>query len=753
MSEIAAHGTGLGLQTTAQEVPAQTRLAPLPVEPYGSSLEHLREELLWARLCLERSQAARGLRAALQLSNLEDSAGPEDLLGRQESLARREAELSQEAATLRQRIEARLEASASHAQAAAIPLLGLARRFGLSRDELRVVMMLLAPEIDPWVARAFSQARSDLVRPHLTVGLLLELLAGDLESREALRVLLEPQAPLRRLRLVLLERDAPISPLESRLLDRYVKLAQRIVDHLRARDHIDEELSPFCRWLHPTGRLEEMVVDDAVRAQVLELRGQAEEHPERPLRLHLHGPEGSGRKFLTQGLLKALAGDDRPARRILLVDWGGLATEAEVYLKRLHLLAREAMLESALLYLEAGEQLPEQAKGSSHASRMVRVFEELPCDLVLGTRQPLHALDRCMVGLRTIQIPFPDPEQRSRLWKLALGDYPLSEKLHPSELGHKYVLSGGSIQRAASRAKEKAAARGPGSRITPEDLDRDSRAQANRGLSELAERIETSLRYDDAVLSPETDRLLQALLAFARQRRFVLDQWGFRRLLPYGQGLGVLFTGPPGTGKTMVASIVARDLGMECFRVDLSRVVNKYIGETEKNLARIFDTASDSNTLLLFDEADSLFATRTDVRSSVDRYANLEVNYLLQRMEQHDGVTILTTNFEGSLDRAFRRRLKFHILFPVPDAQERALLWRKMLPPEADVAGEICFELLGDEFEFSGGYIKNAILRAAIAAADAGEPITEARLLQSAQEEAEEMGLLVHHSSFRHEED
>jgi SpoVK/Ycf46/Vps4 family AAA+-type ATPase len=213
--------------------------------------------------------------------------------------------------------------------------------------------------------------------------------------------------------------------------------------------------------------------------------------------------------------------------------------------------------------------------------------------------------------------------------------------------------------------------------------------------------------------------------------------------LSYGRGLSCLFSGPPGTGKTMMAGLIAKSLGRQLWRVDVSRLVSKWIGETEKNLAKIFEEARRAQVVLLFDEADSLFAKRTQVKSSHDRNANMEVNFLLQKMENHDGVTILTTNMLNSIDEAFLRRIRFRVTFPVPDPALRALLWERMLPSRAPVCDDIQFEVLGTQFEMSGGHIRNAVLRGAFAAASSGTHIGHTHLFDAAVAEAREMGRLV----------
>ena len=267
-------------------------------------------------------------------------------------------------------------------------------------------------------------------------------------------------------------------------------------------------------------------------------------------------------------------------------------------------------------------------------------------------------------------------------------------------------------------------------------------------LSTLGRLVEWKQTWEDLVLPDDIQEELRELISRVRHRKHVLDEWGFGRKVGKGTGLSALFSGPPGTGKTMVAGIIAAELGLDLYQIDTSRLVSKWIGETEKNLARLFDAASAGHAVLLFDEADSLFAKRTEVKSSNDRYANLEVNYLLQRMESFEGISILTTNLETSVDEAFRRRLAFRITFPLPEVEERERLWRAMLPAKAAVAPNLDFKALATRYEMSGGYIRNAVLRAAYLAAADGQMITQSHLQRAAVLEYTAMCKIIqHHSS------
>jgi hypothetical protein len=269
------------------------------------------------------------------------------------------------------------------------------------------------------------------------------------------------------------------------------------------------------------------------------------------------------------------------------------------------------------------------------------------------------------------------------------------------------------------------------------------RAVIEDRLSGYATRIDVTQRWNDLVLPADQLDLVVELFSRIGHRDHVYENWGFANKVGKGLGVAALFSGPPGTGKTMVASLLASELGLELYQVDLGKVVSKYIGETEKNLAALFDAAEASCALLLFDEADSLFGKRTDVKSSNDRYANLETNYLLQRLESYSGVCFLTSNHESNIDEAFLRRLSMHVRFDMPELEQRERLWKSMIPASAPVERSIDFRRLAIRYVMSGGHIRNAVLRAAFIAIESGAIISEEILDMAARREYEAMGKIA----------
>jgi hypothetical protein len=343
-------------------------------------------------------------------------------------------------------------------------------------------------------------------------------------------------------------------------------------------------------------------------------------------------------------------------------------------------------------------------------------------------------------------LPRTELDDRERAWSAGLlphGALPGERPGVPlaAELAARYVIGPGAIADVVAEAGRHAAAAG-----TPLDAAALEAAVGRRlslRLGTFGAVVHRKARFAEMVLPEDVIDTLRDMIAMVRERAQILERWGYQRHLGISRGVSALFSGEPGTGKTMAASVIASELGLELMRIDLSQVVSKWVGETEKNLARIFDEAQDANAMLLFDEADSLFAKRTEVKTAQDRYANLEVNYILQRMESFDGVSVLTSNFEGSIDQALQRRLNFRIRFPEPEIEERELLWQKLLPPETGIHDAVPFRRLAERFQMTGGYIKNAIVRAAVIAARQGRAMTADDLWAGAHVEYAEMGKVL----------
>ncbi|HUH04028.1 MAG TPA: AAA family ATPase, partial [Kofleriaceae bacterium] len=312
-------------------------------------------------------------------------------------------------------------------------------------------------------------------------------------------------------------------------------------------------------------------------------------------------------------------------------------------------------------------------------------------------------------------------------------------------LAARYVIGPGMIADVVRESRDFARAAGLPVRLT--GIEDAVGRRLTLKLGSFGTLITRRASFEQMVLPEDVLDTLQDMIAMVRERARILEEWGYARHLGISRGVSALFSGEPGTGKTMAASVISSELGTELIRIDLSAVVSKWVGETEKHLAKIFDEAQNANAMLVFDEADSLFGKRTEVKSAQDRYANLEVNYVLQRMETFDGICVLTSNLEASIDPAFLRRLNFRLRFPAPEIDERMELWKRLLPPEVSpetsAEGDAVIERLARTFEMTGGHIKNAIVRAAVIAARDGRRLEIRDLLAGAHVEYLELGKVM----------
>jgi len=355
-----------------------------------------------------------------------------------------------------------------------------------------------------------------------------------------------------------------------------------------------------------------------------------------------------------------------------------------------------------------------------------------------------------------LQLDVPESESRELLWKGLAAESGIagqvdwrliSDKFRftPGQIGRAFALAQGFTEwNGASGEDGGEATNHPENRsINLQSLYKACYMQAQHGLEKKAARIQPKYEWDDIILPDEQKEQLRNACNQMKYRSIVYGQWGFERKLAYGKGLSMLFAGPPGTGKTMSAQAVAKELQLELYKIDLSQIISKYIGETEKNLHEIFHEARLSNAILFFDETDALFGKRSEVKDSHDKYANIETAYLLQKMEEYEGISVLATNLLGNIDEAFIRRINYIIKFPFPDAAYRESIWRSMFPKEAPLDEDVDFKLIAEKFHIAGGSIKNIALSAAFLAAETGSAIGMRHLLQAVKHELGKTGKLL----------
>ena len=564
--------------------------------------------------------------------------------------------------------------------------------FGLSPFERDVLLLAAAAELDPTTASRCAAASGDPSRGYPTFGLALAALPEPHWSA------LTPVGPLRRWRLVSLAD-------ESSLTGSPLRIDERVLHFLAGSSYLDARLHGMLRRVEASGVLPPTYERAATSVGV----GLTDA----PLRVELVGGEQRTRADVAAtaadrvGLgLYAMAADDIP-------------TDPEARDRLARLWQREAILLPAALLVEFGDLERDQAAAAEAfiASAAVPLVVSSPDPRRTGHER----------GSRVTLSSLGDEEQFA-VWTDAFADVPEVSSDELRRLVAQFQLAPHVVRSVAASVRRELPSSDPVGLAWRAGL-----SEARMGLDELGRRIEPTAGWNDLVLPEHQRAILREVIAQVRQRGTVYTEWGFSQTLRRGLGVTALFAGGSGTGKTLAAEVVAGELGLDLFVIDLSQVVSKYIGETEKNLSSVFDAAERGGALLLFDEADALFGKRSEVKDSHDRYANLEVSYLLMRMEAYRGLAVLTTNMKQAIDPAFMRRIRFVVDFPFPSERERAEIWRRVLPSQAPTKG-LDTELLA-RLTVAGGSIRNIALSGAFLAADDGEPLQMRHLLASARTE------------------
>lgn len=564
-------------------------------------------------------------------------------------------------------------------------LVALTERLGLSRIEADIVVACLAAEIDADVAGML--ARPGRAGPHVTAGLAVALAGGAAPSA---MLALSPSGVLVGLRVVELGTDLPLAAAP-------VRLAPRIRDFLLGLDRLDEQAAGLLLPLE-TPRLPAALMRAAREAAAAEA-------------VVLLGPPGGG------GRAVAAAAAGLRSRTAVRLDPARLSAEPADRDRAFALVARDCALSRLVLVLDL-HGVPDPS---------------LLAPLIRRRAGPVIVLATTRAGLppavQPIALPPADPPLRAAAWRAAV---PGLARHQAETLAHQFALPPETIARVAADV--------PRGRERRDGLWTRAREEAAPALTDLGQRIVPAATWNDLVVPAEAEAALREVAAAARARAIV-DGWGAVRHGARGEGLAVLLAGPSGTGKTLAAEVLAGTLALDLWRIDLSGVVSKWIGETEKNLRRVFDAAEAGGAVLFFDEADALFGKRTEVKDAHDRYANVEIAYLLQRMEAYRGLSILATNLRANVDQAFLRRLRYVIDLPFPDEAARRAIWQRHIPPRAPTEG-IDLDALA-RLDLPGGAIRNVALNAAAAAAASGEPIRMSHLATAARREFAKLGRLA----------
>ncbi|MGB1253450.1 MAG: ATP-binding protein [Candidatus Promineifilaceae bacterium] len=608
----------------------------------------------------------------------------------------------------------------------------LVRDFELSGFEIDALLIAIAPEIDTRYERMYAYLEDDVTRKRPTVNLILNLMTNDFQEKLRMRQRFIDSATL--IRHKLLVRYSTNPDQEPAILTHFLKPPARLVDHLLGHEGVDEQLVDFASLrpvLKDAGRrFESLPIEHRIKLE----RSIASN----PLFAFIGG-YGVGKQKSAEFIAHCAQCP------LITLDLVALNKHSIGLHNGLDIAIRDARLTNAVLYLKGWDTV---VVDSTVPPGLLNRLLAHPGIIVTAGEIYWQPKQRDQERL-VFSVPFGGTEFGARLqvWEDLIPNSPIDL----TQVANQFRFTPGQIEDAAASARDFAQWRD--APLADEDILVASRVHSNQKLSTLATKIMPRYRWKDIVLPRDTLSQLREAVNTVKQRPTVYDKWGFGRKMAMGKGLNALFAGEPGTGKTMSAEIIANELGLDMYKIDLSMVVSKYIGETEKNISKIFDEAATSNAILFFDEADSIFGKRSEVKDSHDRHANIEVSYLLQRMETFDGVVILATNLRSNIDEAFTRRLHFAIQFPFPKPVDRERIWRVTFPKETPLADDVDFRVLAQRFRLAGGSIRNIVLASAFLAAESGaNKVSMEHLLHATRREHQKIGRLLNEQLFGNRE-
>jgi len=700
------------------------------MSPYSTSRQHLFEELRRLDLILNLQIARlRGDPAATRFNDFRGLFIAEDEIDElidqapeQPAPSNNNEQLEAQLATLKTAVDQaeqaiRSRVAASLKQRVHLSLQSLAEMFQLSSFDIDVLLVCLAPELDLKYEKLYAYLQNDVTRKRPTTNLILNLFCYSLDEKLQARARFLPDAPL--LHHALIQPASEAAGEATTLLSRALKIDERILNYLLDNDAIDQRIAFCVRVVNPRVDLAEVLLPDKLKQQLAGVFKREAESlragaASGPTVFALEGPEGSGKRFVAEALCAA------PARELLIADAAGIVSLAAEATSLTAHLFREATLRNSVVFIDQAESLVGDGEKESATRRAL--FQALPSfnGIVFISSRDAWQSPAPAERLFKFVFPVPDFVIRKQIWGKAIAECNglMADRVDLDALADRFSFTAGTIRTVVAEAKRLASTEvGEPRAIATSDLNQACRSYSSSKLPQLARKIDPLFTWGDIVLPADCLGQLKEICAQVKHRQRVFSDWGFNRKISLGKGLGILFVGPSGTGKTMAAEIIAGELALDLYKIDLSCVVSKYIGETEKNLSRIFAEAEQSNAVLFFDEADAIFGKRSEVKDAHDRYANIEINYLLQKMEEHEGIVILASNFQKNIDEAFTRRLRFIIDFPFPETDYRYRIWKQVFPAASPLEPGIDFDFLAQKLKLSGGSIRNVALGAAFLAA------------------------------------
>lgn len=702
--------------------------------PFPHSRDHLAAELMWLNLLLDRAMADARSDAAAPVEafrGLYVSDSDADRLLRRAGLMQGCSSgktANDDCERMRSSIDARLQSSIN--TGVPLALLDVANVFGLSRAEQSILLLALSPELNLAYEKIVAYLQDDFNCRRPNVELALKLFCRDAAACADMLRLLAPSSPLLRFGVL-----RPFAGNEAPLLARPLVPDEQIVDYVSRRD---PGSSVSRRPVQ--GSLERLRWPPAVWQSLFDLirSGLCDGEANGGLVCQLHGAAGIGRKSFVRALC------EEAGKRLLVVDVRELLTASADFEQELRSVFRKAALLRAVVHLDHADALTvDEAAAARHRDILSDAIATFDCITFLSMERPWSPSG--LFGDRrflSIHLPLPDMITRERLWRQFADEAGFSaDDVDWGDLSARFRLSPGQMRAALNAARDLTVTTPVAAAAPMRRLVEGCYAQSNSKLASLARRLPSRRDWNDLVLPSNARAQLLELCAQIRHRRRVYEEWGFAANASTGKGICALFYGPSGAGKTIAAEVIGNDLQLQTYKIDLSVVVSKYIGETEKNLSRLFDEAESSNAILFFDEADALFGKRSEVKDAHDRYANIETSYLLQRIEEFDGLVILASNLRKNIDDSFFRRMHFAVEFPLPDAEHRYLIWRRHIPPQADLSKDVDLAFLAERLSVAGGNIRNITVNAAFLAAEQRSEIRMEHFIRAARREYEKIGL------------
>lgn len=613
----------------------------------------------------------------------------------------------------------------------------LQQRFQLDDFDLGIIAIALAPELDRRYERIYAYLQDDIRGKRPTVDLSLNLLCSSANEKLERRAYFTPQGALVRNGLLHLIPDPHQA--DPPLLAHIIKLDGTVVRLLLGESGLDARLQGFCRFNLP--QRDRPILEPSFLQTKLDFVKEIWQIQD-SFTLFFQGVDRGCKEQTAIAIAQTL---NVP---LLIANLAQLETlKLNEFLETIKLLLREAQFQAALLYIDRLEilQTPENAALLTTFLNEITSYSSL---VILSGIEPPRNPDIQISKRLDWDFPVPNFEQRRFYWQYHLEKLEMTIDRETLEsLCDRFRLTSNQIATAVHTAATKARWQtsseitASNSNIFPtEALFRAARSVSSRELQGLSQHIQPQYTWEDIVLSSYQKTQLREICDRVKYHHLVWETWGFKTKKSLGRGLNVMFSGASGTGKTMAAEIIAQELKLDLYKIDLSQMVSKYIGETEKNLNQIFTTATNANAILLFDEADALFGKRSNVKDARDRYANLEVSYLLQKIEEYEGLAILTTNLRGNMDEAFMRRLQFIIEFQLPDDKQRYQIWQKAFPQDTPKHPHLDFKFLADHFELTGANIRNIALMSAFLAATEGNSVQRVHIMQALRREYQKMG-------------